>query len=233
MIGTLKERLDAWQRRLTAKVGGDISSQEARKIARLHYMLVDHGFLRVLWRNFHQVAPQIFRSNQPSADQLRASQRRYGLRTVLNLRGKSTHSFYLFEKEVCQALGVTLIDLPLSASQAPSREKLETLYSLFQTMEKPVLIHCKSGADRTGLAAALYQLLIENKPIDVAKRQLGFAYLHVAKSPAGIQDHLLRVYEVAFRRSGIGFMEWVRTDYDPAQITASFAKWRAGDRRLN
>ena len=106
------------------------------------------------------------------------------------------------------------------------------LISHMQTMPKPVLIHCKSGADRTGLAAALYLLVIEGQPIEVAKRQLSFRYIHVSYTATGILDHFLRVYEDAFRDSGIGFLEWMRTAYDPAELTASFARWRAGDRSL-
>jgi protein tyrosine phosphatase (PTP) superfamily phosphohydrolase (DUF442 family) len=233
MSGPLKNRLEAWQRQLTARIGGDISTAEARKAAGWHYHFVDHGALRLIWRNFHQIAPQVYRSNQPSARQLAAIHGRVGLKTVLNLRGKSQQSFYLFEAEACQALGITLVDLPLSASQAPTRAKLETLYTLLRTLPKPLLIHCKSGADRTGLAAVMYLLLIEKIPFDLARRQLSFRYLHVARSPAGIQDHILRFYAAALGRTGIGFMDWVRQDYDADQITASFARWRAGARSIS
>lgn len=233
MTGTLKDRLHAWQRKLTAKIGGDISTPEARRAAKWHYRMVDHGFLRVLWRNLYQIAPGVWRSNQPSANQLAALHRKVGLRSVLNLRGMSQQGFYLFEAEVCSNLGMTLIDLPMSASQAPSRDSLERLIEVFHTAEKPLLIHCKSGADRTGLAAMLYLLLIEGRPVAEARRQLSFAYLHVANSPAGVLDHFLRCYEKAQRATGIGFLDWMRTDYDPQQVTASFARWRAGDRDLD
>jgi protein tyrosine phosphatase (PTP) superfamily phosphohydrolase (DUF442 family) len=232
MIGTLKDRLDAWQRRLTAKIGGDISTPEARRAAKMHYRFVDHGVLRVLWQNFHQIAPGVYRSNQPSGRQLEAINRRLGLRSVVNLRGKSKQSFYLFEAEICSKRAIHLIDLPMSATLALSRDKLERLIDVLQTAERPMLIHCKSGADRTGLAAVLYLLLIEKRPFAEARRQLSLSYLHVANSPAGIQDHFLRCFEAAHRASGIEFLEWMRTVYDPAQVTASFARWRAGDRDL-
>ena len=232
MIGTLKDRLGAWQRRLTARVGGDISTDAARRAARWHYALVDHGFLRALWRNLHQIAPGVYRSNQPSDRQLLALHQRVGLKSVLNMRGKSQNSFYLFEAEACAALGIELIDLPMSASVAPTRERLEQVIAALHTMPKPFLIHCKSGADRTGLAAVLYQLLVEGRPYPEARRQLSLRYLHVENSPAGVQDHLLRWYEAAQGRTGIGFMDWLRTAYDPALVTASFARWRAGDRDL-
>lgn len=233
MTGTLKDRLNAWQRQLTARIGGDISTPEARRAAKLHYNLVDHGLLRMLWQNFYQIAPQIYRSNQPSARQLTAIHRRTGVVNILNLRGKSKHSFYLFEKEVCKKLGITLIDLPMSASEAPSKDKLLRLCVTLQTLQKPFLMHCKSGADRTGLAAALYMLLVEKRPLAEAKGQLSLSYLHVARSPAGIQDHLLRCYEVAHQKTGIEFQDWARTEYSPAKVTASFARWRAGDRSLS
>ena len=232
MIGTLKDRLDAWQRRLTAKIGGEISTPEARRAARMHYRYVDHGFLRVLWQNFHQIAPGVYRSNQPSGRQLEAINRRLGLRTVVNLRGKSLQSFYLFEAEVCAKHAIHLINHTMSATLAPSLDRLEHLIEVLQTAEKPMLIHCKSGADRTGLAAVLYLLLIEKRPFAEARRQLSLSYLHIANSPAGIQDHFLRCFEVAHRASGIEFLVWMRTVYDPAKVTASFARWRAGDRDL-
>jgi predicted protein tyrosine phosphatase len=233
MRGPLKRKLVAWQQGLTARIGGDISTPEARKAAALHYQFVDHGFLRGWWRNFHRVAEGVYRSNQPSADQLRDAVARHGLRAVLNLRGKTQQSFYLFEAEVCAELGVDLVDLSLSASTAPPREKFAQLIGVFRTIPKPFVIHCKSGADRTGIASALYQHVIDGVPIALAKRQLSFRYLHVARSPAGIQDHILRLYERAHQRSGVGFEDWVATDYDPVAVTASFARWRKGLRDLS
>ncbi|MBC7740268.1 MAG: hypothetical protein H7245_24380 [Candidatus Saccharibacteria bacterium] len=82
------------------------------------------------------------------------------------------------------------------------------------------------------MAAFIYALLIEHQPYEVARRQLSLRYLHVANSNAGIQDHILRHYEVAMRATGIGFMEWIETEYDPEAITASFKRWRSGDRQL-
>jgi protein tyrosine phosphatase (PTP) superfamily phosphohydrolase (DUF442 family) len=232
MFGSLKQRWQAWEGRLNATIAKDLATPEARRAAEVHYRWIDHGILRVFWDNFYKVAEGVYRSNQPSAAQLRAAHARVGLRSVLNLRGKSQHSFHLFEEEACRELGIDLVDLSLSASQAPSVEKLEELIALFRSMAKPVLIHCKSGADRTGLAAAIYLLVIENKPIEVAQKQLSLRYLHVANSPAGVQDHLLRVYAAAHKASGIGFLDWMRRGYDPAEVTASFARWRAGERSL-
>ncbi len=232
MTGTLKQRLKAWQQQLSERIGTDIAAPEARRAAQLHYNMVDHGWLRVLWRNFHRLGPGVYRSNQPSADQLRAIHAKVGLKSVLNLRGAGRHSFYLFETEVCRDLGIRLVDLDLSAIRAPNPAQLHHLVQQLQELERPLLIHCKSGADRTGLAAALYLLLVEKRSIAEAKAQLSLRYVHMARSAAGIQDHLLRLYEQEFLRSGIGFLDWVDRDYDPVKVTQSFARWRAGDRSL-
>ena len=232
MIGALKDRLLVLQRRLTATFGTDISTPEARRAAWWHFQLMDHAFLRVFWTNLHQIAPGVWRSNQPSPGRLRRWHDKIGLRSVLNLRGKTAQGFYLFEAEACQKLGLTLNDLQLSAKQAPSREKLETLIKLFRTLEKPFLFHCKSGADRTGLAAAIYLLAIENRPIAEAQRQLSFRYLHVENSRAGIQDHLLRLFALAHQQTGVSFLDWLRDSYDPDEVGASFLRWQQGDRSL-
>ncbi|MBC7740269.1 MAG: hypothetical protein H7245_24385 [Candidatus Saccharibacteria bacterium] len=137
MRNTLKGRLLAWQQQLTIRIGGDISTPEARRAAGWHYNWIDHGILRLLWRNLHRLGPQVYRSNQPSARQLAALHDKIGLKTVLNLRGLSVQSFHLFEAEICQSLGISLVDLSLSASRAPSKAQFKILLDLLQTLPRP------------------------------------------------------------------------------------------------
>jgi len=232
MFAAIKARLLTLQRRLAAIYGSDISTPEARRAAWWHFQLMDHAFLRVLWTNLHQVAPGVWRSNQPSPERLRHWHDKLGLRAVLNLRGESLQAFYLFEAETCRDLGMIQANLHFYAKWPPSRDKMLELISQFRTLPKPLLFHCKSGSDRTGLAAAIYLLVIENRPIAEARRQLSWRYLHIENSKAGVQDHILRLYARAHDRSGVGFEDWVRSDYDPDQIGASFRRWQAGDRAL-
>ncbi len=104
-FATLKQRERAWRH----SKGKDISTPEARQDATFHYRYIDHGILRVLWKNFHKVAEGVYRSNQPSAHRL-AEFKAMGIKAVLNLRGPSLYSQYLLEKEACTDLGLTLID---------------------------------------------------------------------------------------------------------------------------
>ena len=87
---------------------------------------------------------------------------------------------------------------------------------------RPALLHCKSGADRAGFAAAIF-LLLEGRPADEAMRQLSWRYGHIRRSRAGVLDAILHSY--AADAAGKGFADWVREAYDPDAIAAGF---RAG-----
>ena len=130
--------------------------------------------------NIDTVVPhKVYRSATLSADDLRAVIRAAHIRTVINLRGEdSSQSWYRDEVRVTNAEHVRQIDLPLSAIREPGPALLVQLTDALQTAETPMLLHCSSGSDRTGLAAALYELLVEKKPPSVAGEQLSFYWGH-------------------------------------------------------
>ena len=206
--------------------GRDITDPKERKRSLWHFNWLDHAILRKHWHNFAQVAPDVYRSNHPDHVRFRTYAEQ-GIKTVLNLRGAAKQSHYLFEAESCAALEMTLVDIKLSARQAPPVEILTALLASFETMEKPVLIHCKSGADRTGLAAVLYLLIVEGQPLDVARRQLSFRFLHIRRTSTGILDHFFDVYAARNAESPIAITDWINTEYDPDALTQSFAAKQA------
>ena len=224
MAGSLKQKMLAWQDRIAEKYGSSIQTREARRAAWWHFQLMDHAFLRGIWTNLDQIAPGVWRANQPSPRRLEIYQRQLGLKSVVNLRGGSQQGFYLFEAEVCKKLGLTLHDVHFSARRAPKKAALLAVFDLFASLQKPVLIHCKSGADRTGLICALYLLDVEQRPLAEAKRQLSFRYLHLKSTETGIMDHFLTLYEA--ESNGRSIRDWVIQDYDPARLKASFATLR-------
>lgn len=181
----------------------------------------DHGALRFFWHNSARVADDVYRSNQPTSARLE----RYaamGVRSVLNLRGTSKNSFSKIETRTCERLGIDLTGFHIRALVLPTRERLLELHSVFLDLKKPFLIHCKSGADRTGLVAALYLLMIEDRPVAEARRQLHWRYMHFAFTRSGIQDHFLDCFAAAQARTGITMIDWLRTEYDAQAVTDSF-----------
>lgn len=108
--------------------------------------------------NFHEVvAGQLYRSNQPSSEQLVRYTGDNGIKTVINLRGENeSEDWYKDEIKTSRELGLTHIDFGMSARHELDMTKVNQLVAIMRDAPKPILIHCKSGADRTGLATALY-----------------------------------------------------------------------------
>lgn len=225
MPNPLKQSLLSLQDRLTAAIGTDISTPSARRAAWWHFQLMDHAFLRIWWKNLGQVGPGIWRSNQPGVADLERMAA-MGLKTVLNLRGATQQSFYLFEQEACARLGLTLIDLNLSARKAPPRSRLVKLLDIFDSAEAPMLIHCKSGADRTGLAAAIWRIVKAGETAAEAEKELSLRYIHLKHTSTGVMDQVIRSYAAEGEARGKSFRDWLVQDYDPSRIAAQFAAWR-------
>ncbi len=222
-LKTLHKRLEA---RLSNPAGPGLDAPEGRRRHLLHFQLFDHAFLRVFWTNAAKVADGVYRSNQPSPARMKRLKAR-GIHTVLSLRGDNPLSFNLLEREAATREGITLVSIRLYAKRLPSAETLIELERLFRTLDKPLLMHCKSGSDRAGFAAALYLMMIENRPVAEAARQLDWRFLHLKTTPTGVLDHFFRVYDAAHKQTGISLMDWIRTDYDPKAVTRSFKAWLA------
>ena len=62
----------------------------------------DHGFLRVWWHNLHEIAPGMWRSNQPGPGRVLAAAQ-MGVRTIINLRGPRDDGGWQLEAEACAA----------------------------------------------------------------------------------------------------------------------------------
>ncbi|MDQ2095588.1 protein tyrosine phosphatase [Rhodobacteraceae bacterium 10Alg 79] len=208
---------------------GDITTPDGRRRARAFMLWYDHEFVRIPWSNLAQVAPGVWRSNQPTHARLARLKDRLGLKTVLFLRGQMLEPPRLFEEESCAELGLDLVIVPLAARNAPERQSLLDLIAAFRRIEKPFLMHCKSGADRASLASAVYLLAIEGAPVSRARRMLSLRFVHLKWTKTGIIDAFLDAYETAQKASGVGFEAWVENTYDAEALQRAFdAKRRGG-----
>lgn len=132
--------------------------------------------------NLHVIAAgRAYRSAQPTPEILEYVVRHHGIRTVINLRGENAkEAWYRREREACQKLGLKLIDIRTSASSFPSREALLALFdAISDPANEPILLHCKAGADRSGMAAAVWKMVNLKEPAKEALDQLSFKYGHI------------------------------------------------------
>ena len=213
---------------MAAEAGFDLSTGSGRLRAWVSALAVDHGVLRILWRNRAWVVPGVLaRSNQPLPWQVGA-EARAGIRTVINLRGRRPScGSDVLAREACARAGLAMVDAPFESRGAPHRDRLLRLAGLFESIEYPALIHCKSGADRAGLVAAVFLLLRGAAP-EAAAAQLSWRFGHVKSGRTGILDLFLARYAEARAATGIGFLDWVREVYDEAALRQEFRAGRVG-----
>ena len=142
------------------------------------------------WSNFHTVVPgEVYRSARMDMDELEHFTKHYHIKTVLNLAGAHTDKVW-YEDEVawCRQNGLAHIDLRFPNKNQPSGIQLRILMQTFRTAPRPILIHCRSGADRTGLASAIWLYSMEGLTADDADRQLSWYYGHFSAFGSGVMD---------------------------------------------
>ncbi len=149
--------------------------------------------------NLHEIVPgKVYRSKQPSPVRLEYFIAKYGIKTVINLRGfcPGDHTpWYKEEIRVTSRLGVSHEDITFSANRLPSPDELRRLIEILDHTSYPILFHCKQGADRTGLTATIVHLLFTNATLSEARHQLWPRYGHVQFGRTAAMDEFFDRYE--------------------------------------
>jgi protein tyrosine phosphatase (PTP) superfamily phosphohydrolase (DUF442 family) len=207
---------------------GDLSTPQGRRNAWIDALFVDHAILRLWWTNFAPVEPGLlYRSNHPTPGNLRAFAHKFGLKSLINLRGQAKNGSDALSRDTAQKLGLDFYDMAFESRGAPHRERILRLAEIIKHMRGPALIHCKSGADRAGLAAGLF-ILIRGGTTAQALKQLSWRFGHIKHSKTGILDAFFALYA----RTAEGkkpFLDWVRDDYDEVALRAAFKAGRVAE----
>jgi protein tyrosine/serine phosphatase len=144
--------------------------------------------------NFHAITPEeAYRSGQLDNDKLTEYVKQYNIRSVLNLRGKHAgESWYEDEVAMSSKLGLAHYDVSLSSDHELTESEVRQLIDIFHTAPRPILIHCQAGADRSGLVAAMWKVVVDKEPKDRAVQQLSLWYGHI---PIGANSAMDRFFE--------------------------------------
>jgi protein tyrosine/serine phosphatase len=201
---------------------GDLSTKAGRRVAWLDALFVDHAVFRLFWGNWAIVEPGVlYRCNHPTPGRLAAMTQRHGLKTLINLRGaEAKNGADALTREASARLGLDRVDISLQSRRAPARVDILSLADVYRTMQVPALIHCKSGADRAGLAAGLF-VLLNHGTVQQALRHLSLRFGHMKRSRAGVLDAFLLRF-MAEAEGKKPFLDWVRQDYDEAALRRDF-----------
>jgi len=169
-------------------------------------------------KNFHVVEEnKFYRSAQLSGDELEEVVKQYGIKTVINLRGKQEGEWWYDDEAATLArLGVRHENIGFSTEHVQTPENWRQFHEILETAERPILVHCRSGADRTSEASAVYVMDYMGKSRQEALEQVSLKYLHVSLfHPA--KRYFIENYEGK---------EWVLNSYDPC--SPKFRKYATG-----
>ncbi|MEM6536689.1 MAG: protein tyrosine phosphatase [Pseudomonadota bacterium] len=212
----------------------EFATQAGRRHAERDLFVSDHGFLRAIYDNAHEIAPGVFRSAQPSPSRLKQWKER-GIKTVINLRGPKVSNILLLEESACKDIGLEHVPFRVFSREAPSADIINGLDRLFDAVDRPFLMHCKSGADRVGLASALYLFLKEGVQLPDALQQLSLRYGHIKFGKTGVIDEAFQEYQSYAAENSLNlsdrtsFLEWVNGPYDHLKTKERFRSSWIGD----
>lgn len=200
---------------------GHLSSLTGRARAWTDSLFVDHAVLRLVWTNFHAVIPgKVYRCNHPTPARLRRAVSKLGLRTLVNLRGHRQCGSDALSRNAAAQIGITHLDMAFESRGAPHKDRILRFAQMYRELQFPMLMHCKSGADRAGLASALV-IMFEGGTAEQALGELSWRYLHFRRSRTGILDAFFLRYQ-AQAEGRIPFMDWVKHEYDEVALKQDF-----------
>ena len=159
-----------------------LKNRTIRRFAQLFAVMVviaGSFTLYQLWNhNFHEVLPgELYRSGQFGEGDIAEYVKDYGIRSIINLRGENKGSpWYDAEIHDAKAAGITHIDFRMSSKRVLADAELAQLIRIMRDAPKPTLIHCNGGANRTGLAAAIYLTAIAKTDLETAENQLSVRF---------------------------------------------------------
>ena len=175
-------------------------------------MVVEHNITNVFRRNFHRIDEDAFRSSQPTTYQLKKMIKKYGIKTVLNLRGYERNSpLRALEERVCEESGAKLIYIEAYSRKVPEVKTLEKFREVYGEIEYPVLIHCKSGADRAGLGSMLYLHYKKGVALEQTNQLKLWPYGHIKHARTGLIDLFVELYSKKDKNAPTDPAEFAKT----------------------
>jgi hypothetical protein len=161
--------------------------------------------------NQYDVDANVIRSRQPSEAFVRRLDEDEGLAAILSLRDETGIGPY---KNYAEEHGIALYPVGISKKAFPPKERLQEIVDVVSNPENfPLLMHCQAGIDRSGFAAAVYEL-VQGKSAAEAKKQLSLWHGHISYCPL---DKIIDSYEVA-EGKGVDFETWVSESYNPEKL---------------
>ena len=148
--------------------------------------------------NLYRVETDLFRSALPTPTGFQKLEH-MGVKTVLDLRGGDGD-----KKEAGTSL--KLFHVPMSAWGLHNERVLQALRIVADPQNRPLLIHCQHGADRTGAIVALYRVVYQGWSKERAIREMNEGGYHHNSFFRNLDQYVLAA-DVAALRKQLGIVE--------------------------
>lgn len=149
--------------------------------------------------NFHAITPgEAYRSAQLDRDELEHYIKKYGIKSILCLRNDTdggNAAWYKEEVKVGAENGIVHYFVPISQKREPEARNVAEILRIFHSAPRPVLIHCKAGADRTGLAAAMWKVSVNKESKAEAGKQLSLRFFHLPVGDTAAMDRFFEKWQ--------------------------------------
>jgi len=121
--------------------------------------------------NFWRVEPDLYRSARPESAGFRELEK-LGVKAVLDVESPA-------DELAAKGTKLKLFHVPMNAFGLRDESVLEAMKILSDPANRPIVIHCQHGADRTGAMMALYRVVVEGWSKDDAIREINaWGYHH-------------------------------------------------------
>jgi protein tyrosine phosphatase (PTP) superfamily phosphohydrolase (DUF442 family) len=171
--------------------------------------------------NLHEVVPnQVYRSSQPSPAFLATLAREKQIRSVIKLNSEKESDWSKSEESAASQLGIQFIHVGIGVSELPSRHELIEIVNAVDAAPRPMLIHCKTGADRTGVVSAMARMRDGDSFDKATADQLKLRYFHFGHIGEDVGD-LFKQYRADRAAANLptggwsDFKAYVLRDYYP------------------
>jgi len=128
---------------------------------------------------FYRVDANVYRGRQPDRDDI-PKLAAAGIKTVLDLRGFAHKDW---EKGAVEAAGMRYVRVGLSGFFAPSSSQIDHVLAILEDPKgAPIFVHCRRGADRSGVVVACYRIVHDhwtNEEAMKEAREQGFSGFEV------------------------------------------------------
>lgn len=135
--------------------------------------------------NFHEVTPGIYRSGLVS-EKAAPLLKELGIKTVISFDDNRKRAEQ--EAEILRQQGIDIVQIPWSGWDYPDGLVIQkTLELMEDSNRRPVLVHCKHGQERTGVAIACWRIAHEGWSAEKAYQEMkahgfrSFQYGHLKK----------------------------------------------------